>query len=271
MSNGIVAGEGAYGYEDHGTHWRAALPDFEHSAIEDLLRWVCREGKPTGEARIDCPQMGGGTHPEKAFGIVHPNTPLRCFLLLVTDSTQIERTNKVVSGYPHFADGCVNRIRVDKITTWSNGVEGIVHGTMCSGAEVNFFDADFYQHRAVYQAGKAYDFYVAGLAYQLRKAAETKAVISEGPAVATSLKEMRFLICDDAAVDDVEFRTVVEEVGYFEMAGVGYYRIRAVLAWTNDCEFAIYIFAAEALLRGYRPQKGDSIEGWLWLQGRLAC
>jgi len=279
--------------EGHGGHWTAALPSRESNTVEELLRWVCQEGKPAGEAKFDCPQKGGGTCPEKAFGIQYPDLPLRYFLLVVTDSSKDEPSNEVVSGYPYCADGCVNRIRVDKITTWSNGVEGIVHGTMRGGPEVNFFDADFYKNHAIYQTGKAYDFSIAGLAYKLRKATENKMIITEGPAVdferervlredasadiskitsvEMSLEEMRFLICDDQAVDDAEFRTVVEEVGYFEVSGVGYYRLRAVLAWPNDCNFPGYIYAAETLLQGYRPQKGDSIEGWLWLQGRLVA
>ena len=278
-------------YEGHGSHWTAAVPNREDNTVEELLRWVCKDGKTAGEAGFNFRLEDGSTRAEKAHGILHPDTPLRYLLLVVTDSSRGKEQNEVASGYPYCLDGCVNRIRVDEITTWRNGVEGIVHGTMRGGQGVNFFDVDYFKNHAVYQPGKAYDFSVAGLAYKLGKATQNKMVITEGPAldlerervleqdpaadiskitsVELSLEHLRFLVCDDKVVDDAEFRTIVDEVGYFEVADIGYYRIRAILTGPNDCDFPGYIYVTEAVLQGYRPQKGDSIEGCLWLQGRL--
>ena len=277
--------------EGHGSHWTAAVPNRDDNTVEELLRWVCKNGKIAGEAEFDFRFKNGSTRPEKAYGILHPDTPLRYLLLVISDSSRGKGQNEVASGYPYCMDGGINRIRVDQITTWSNCVEGIVHGTMRGGQNVNFFDVDYFKNHAIYQTGKAYDFSIAGLAYKLCKATQNKMVITEGPAldlerervlgkdpaadiskitsVELSLEHLRFLVCDDKVVDDAEFRTIVDEVGYFEVADIGYYRIRAILTGPNDCDFPGYIYVTEAVLQGYRPQKGDSIEGCLWLQGRL--
>jgi hypothetical protein len=197
----------------------------------------------------------------------------------------------MASSYPYM-DGLVNRIQVDEISTWENGIEGIIHGTIRGGAAVSFFDTDFYKNRNIYKPGKAYDFAISGLAYKLEKAKEDKMIVTEGPminleqervllenpnadvskitSVELSLTELRYLMGGEQIPEDAEFRTVVEEVGYFEVNGVGYYRIRGILTQPEEKNFEGYIYVAESALNGYRPQKEDSIEGWLWLQGRLA-
>jgi hypothetical protein len=278
--------------EVHGDHWTAALPNQENRSTEELLRWVCKEGSMAGEAGFDLRLNDGSTRPEKVYAIIHPDTPLRYLLLVMSDSSRGERKNEVASGYPYM-DGCVNRVRVDEIKTWANGIEGVVHGTARGGAAVSFFDTDFYKNCGIYQPGKAYDFSVAALAYKLVKAEKDSITVTEGPmikieqervlaknpnadiskitSVELSLAEMRCLLCTNRIPDDAEFRTVVDEVGYFEVDGVGYYRIRGILMWPDDQKFEGYIYAAEDILKGYRPQKGDSIEGYLWLQGRLVA
>ena len=278
--------------EVHGDHWQAALPDHGPDDVEAVLHWVCREGKMAGEAGFDFPLPDGCTRPETVYALIHPDTPLRYLLLVISDTSRGERQNEVASGYPCM-DGCVNRIRVDALTPWANGIEGLVHGTSLGGASVSFFDPDFYKNRARYQPGQAYDFSVSALAYQLARAESDTLTITEGPmiqleqeralaenpaadisqitSVEVSLAELRCLIGDDRIPDNAEFRTVVEEVGYFEVEGIGYYRLRGILMRPEEQNFEGYLYVAETALAGYRPQKGDSVEGSLWLQARLVA
>jgi hypothetical protein len=125
----------------------------------------------------------------------------------------------------------------------------------------------------------------------LRKAEKDKIVVTEGPmiemerqrrleedpkadvsqinSVEVSLAELRCLLPSDKYPDDAEFRTVIEQVGYFELEGIGIYFLRATLMRPDDNDFNGIIFASESVLNGYTPKCGDSIEGVMWLQGAL--
>ncbi len=162
---------------------------------------------------------------------------------------------------------------------------------MKGGASISFFDPEFFKNRHIYESGKAYDFSVAGIAYVLKPAKQQSLTIDEGPIlemererlleedpnadpnsiipVELSLAEMRCLLPRELA-DDSEFRTVIDEAGYFEVEGHGVFRLRATMMIPDDHHFDINLYASEAVLEGYRPKPGDSIEGVLWLQGRLA-
>ena len=84
--------------EVHGDHWTAALPKQENRSAEELLRWVCENGGMAGEAGFDLRLKDGSTRPEKAYAIIHPDTPLRYLLLVMSDSSRGERKNEVASG-----------------------------------------------------------------------------------------------------------------------------------------------------------------------------
>lgn len=274
----------------HGNHWEAIGADIDATVLE-ILPKVVQKGKLAGEKQFDQPLEHGGTRRETAYAIIYPDTPLSYLTLVTTDSTGPEVANNVVSGYPYCSAGVTNRILVDEVKPWEGPIEGIICGTTVGGASVAFFDPDFYKNRHIYKVGKAYDFAVAGLAYRLQKTTQDTITINEGPAVELererlleinpdadvslvtsvelSLAEMRYLMPCEKVEEDSEFRTIAEEVGYFEAEDIGFYRIRATLTIPNDKPFDGYIYASETVLNGYRPQKGDSIEGFVWLQARL--
>ena len=275
----------------HGNHWEAIIPDIA-ATLSDLLPTVVRKGTLAGESAFDQPLPSGGTRPEKAFALTYPDTPLRFLTLVATDTSRPEPANVVDSAYPYCAEGLTNRILIDEVKPWLGPIEGILSGTSRGGATVTFFDPDFYKNRHRYHPGKAYDFSVAALAYTLAKATQDTITVTGGPvlererqrlleinphadvshvnSVELSIAGLRCLLPCRAAQDDAEFRTIAEEVGYFEAEGYGFYRIRATLMVPDDVPFAAYIYASETILKGYRPQKGDAIQGILWLQGRLA-
>lgn len=274
----------------HGNHWETVENDIE-ALLPRIIPAVIANGEILGESPFEHTTEDGRTLTEKVTAIAFPATPLHYLVLVASDSSKRKQSNYVFSAYPYCADGVINRIRINKVEPWCNPIEGIINGTCRGGASVAFFDPDYYKNRHIYKPGKAYDFTVAGVAYTLQKATQNTIVVSEGPAieferqrlleqnpnadvsdvnsVEISIAEMRYLMPRDKVEDDSEFRTIAEEVGYFEAEGLGFYRIRATLTIPNDFPFDGYIYASESVLKGYRPQKGDAIEGFLWLQGHL--
>jgi hypothetical protein len=90
--------------------------------------------------------------------------------------------------------------------------------------------------------------------------------VSQITYVEFSMAEMRALIPRENEVD-AEFQSVVEDVSFFTMEDTLVCKMRVVLTRPNDEDFAALLYATEHVLNGYRPKKGDSIRGVLWLQG----
>lgn len=273
----------------HGNHWDALEGDVERT-VARIIPMVLDSGKIIDSVSFQYEPEDGPPRIETAHAFEHPPTPLRFMALVATDSSGPETRNFLFSAYPFCADGCVNRIRFNEAVDWCNPIEGIVHGTFNDCAHVSFFDVDYYKNGKGYEPGKEYDFAIAGIAYRLQKTVRNSIVVSEGPlidmerkrrlaedpnadvekitSVELSLKDLRCLLPQEQR-DDAEFQTVVETVDYLDVEGIRLCRIRATLMIPDDKPFDAYIYASEAVLNDYRPQKGDSIQGIIWLQGRL--
>lgn len=274
----------------HGDHWEAIFGDTE-TIVDEVIPQILRLGRPSDIFPFEFENNQGQLQKEEAASLTYLETPLRLMALVVTNSTGESLKREMWTAYPIASDGRVHRIRVDEIKICEYGFEGIVHGKVKGGASISFFDPEFFKNRHIYESGKAYDFSVAGIAYVLKPAKQQSLTIDEGPIlemererlleedpnadpnsiipVELSLAEMRCLLPRELA-DDSEFRTVIDEAGYFEVEGHGVFRLRATMMIPDDHHFDINLYASEAVLEGYRPKPGDSIEGVLWLQGRLA-
>ena len=67
-----------------------------------------------------------------------------------------------------------------------------------------------------------------------------------------------------------EFRGIPEAVERIEVGGHGFYKITMVLTRPEDQDFNVAIYASESILCGFVPQVGQPVDGFQWLQGRLA-
>jgi hypothetical protein len=213
---------------------------------------------------------------------------LRYLALVSTDSSEPGKNKFLYSAYPFCFDGCPNQIEIELIEPES--IEGIIHGSYDGGGSVAFFDPLFFLNRDRYSAGQTYTFSMAGLAYVIRKTTDEFIDVAEGPLI--ELEKQRLLDEDPNAdtsyvksvrvslegacwlfptkiADDAEFRGIAGEVGYFEVEGIGFYRIKMTLMRADEKPFDAIVYASEPVLKGYTPKIGDSIEGFLWMQGRL--
>ena len=104
---------------------------------------------------------------------------------------------------------------------------------------------------------------------------EKQRVLEENPnadvgqinTVDISIAELRMLIPHDNNPMNAEYQTVVEKVTYFYLEEIEICRLHVLFRLHSNCELRAILYASEHVLKGFRPQIGDTIRGVLWLQG----
>jgi len=274
----------------HGDHWAAIYGDVE-PVLERLIPTVAQAGKPLGNGVVAQVQdEDGGTHKAQSTAVVYPpNVPLTYLMLLAgrADGNGYE----MHSFYPLLREGIASPLKVEESTAWEGSLEGQIRARTLDGAIIGFFDPLYYQNQGVYRAGAAYNFIIAGLAYQLRKCESDFVEITEGAmldveresvkkedptADVSQIKSVKvyltgatILLPSESTLDDWGFRLHADRVGYFEVDGIGFYRIESTLIKGEHHPLRAYIYASVTVLGEYRPAEGDDIEGAVWLQGYL--
>lgn len=274
----------------HGSHWEAVAGATEN-AIKEWIPIVVQKGSIVGESTFLFDDGENPSRDEKCFGIVYPDGPMRFLALISTDSLSEPKSNFLFSAFPFPYEGCVNTIEINSSEDWCNPIEGIIEGSTSGGASVCFFDPLYFLNKPRYESGSSLDFIITALAYRLRPCEQQEIQIDGGPlleeernrvleknpeadvseikSVSVSLEEACWLMPTDVK-DDFEFRGIPEAVERIEVGGQGFYKVTMVLTRPDDIDFRVSVYASEAILGGFVPSVGQSVEGFLWLQGRPA-
>ena len=219
--------------------------------------------------------------------------PLRVRGLGTTEC--IDDENKLlnlVSLYPFWAEGSQARLTIKQVKVWHGGCEAQITAGW-GDAEVCFFDTQFMANRAWYEADRACEFVLTGIAYNAAPAPHRATTITHTPETLAKINALLMqdgrepieaeqeVIFDGAAiflpigewdVDDYSFRAAIKEVREFDdFLGQKGWRVRATVMRaigleTDNADLTIVI-TRRAWCGDTPPQVGLDIEGRLWLQG----
>lgn len=162
-----------------------------------------------------------------------------------------------------------------------------------NGAAITFFDIAFVKHRLWYEAGKAYEFILAGIAYQAKAADIMEMKVDHNPdeiawqchlaekidepaVEAPSILNLRgmavFMNIEEWDADDYHFRGPVKSVRELDLdilGQQGWFVKVTVLRFEDDDVDLDMLITRRAWQSSEPPCVGQDIEGALWLQGYL--
>jgi len=272
----------------HGDRWAAVEKDYE-DFIGEMLPLICQGGTLAGRNAFthtldDVPNKTG-----VVYGLQYLETPLN-FMGLVVSGIEND-SNEFWSGYPVCSEGISNRVVIDEIKPWENGIEGTIEGHFPEDGMVSFFDPYFFLNKVRYRKGEEVAVTLGALAYTLYKAEHLELNITEGPLLEIHRQRMLEedpttdvssitsvpISMDGAAIyfprgedkDDAEIRFRVEEVSCFSCAERGFMQLTGAITRSESGEVKIHVYASEQVLNGYMPQVGDNVEAVVWMQGFL--
>jgi len=271
----------------HGDHWKALLGSIEKPLV-NMLKTIVTGGRLSPVT--DEQKRHQDAHPaENTFlGIEYGDAPVGC--LAVIEKFPEKNNNVFRTAYPFLRDGVPHVLEITDLKTLPQVCETTVTGVSRNGGVLSFFEPLYFRNRFILNTGGKYEFSLAAIAYVLEKMVETEITVTQGFFLALErerlLKENpdadvntigsvkidvsqlgTLVFMDDDFPDDAQFQTVVEDVDYFRFDGIEICRMPVEMKMGGDRNFRINLYASEHVLKGYRPQTGDTIRGALWLQG----
>jgi hypothetical protein len=206
------------------------------------------------------------------------------------ESKQLE----IVSLYPFWVEGTQARLEVCEVKVWEGECEAQIRA-LWGDAEVCFFDTQYMAHRTWYEAGKAYEFVLTGIAYSATPAQSHDTTVTHSPETLAKINAQLLqvgqapieaeqqLSFEGAAIflpvegwdkDDYSFHAPIKEVREFEdFLGQRGWTVRATvmrsIGLSSDDADLTVVITQRAWQGDGPPQVGQDIEGRLWLQGYM--
>lgn len=188
-------------------------------------------------------------------------------------------------------EGLPNDLTVDVVAPWKTGVEANVGVTMIEGQKpLWFYTPTYFRDFEALTPGVTHTFVLAGLAFSLRKALVDDMTITEGaqyeahaaawlaanagksridvPPLKVSLAG-KDIIMPGRAYGEYRMRTTVREIKDCSLDKLNIVILTVVFPFENREPLVLPIYVPKPMLKKYEPAVGDSIDMYVWLQGRI--
>lgn len=268
-----------------GSHWEPFVED-ANEILGRLPELIANALVQTGYGADRKPRRVEPADWPKGFQLVWPLRDQGLAMIL-----RIEKeANMMVSMFPFFATGSQHTLTLNEVTVWEGGLEAQITAAW-GEAEVTFFDSQYPINRLWYEAGKAYDFILSGVAYSVGPAETRELKVNQSPEVVAWMNQRLqegeaeheaactvrldgtaiFLPLSGGDVDDFSFHAPVKSVSEFkDWLGQDGWRVRATVMRFGDEDADLDILVTRRAWTGAAPPHvGQDIEGLLWLQGYL--
>lgn len=188
-------------------------------------------------------------------------------------------------------EGLPNDLTVDDVHPWENGSGANVAVSMLEGKNpMWFYDPLYGRDLDDLTPGITHTFLLAGLALGLRKALLDDMTITQGPRyeahAAAWLAENpdrsrldvpplrvsmsgRRMIMPGRRFCEYQMRSVIEEIQDCQLEKMPVKLVYLSFPFESRPAMRLPIYASKMVLGDYDPQKGDEVDAYVWLQGRV--
>lgn len=188
-------------------------------------------------------------------------------------------------------EGLPNDLTVEDVHPWHTGVEANVAVSMLEGKNpMWFYDPLYGRDKDDLTPGITHTFLLAGLAFGLRKALLDEITITQGvryeayaeawlaenpgktrldvPPLKVSVSN-RHLIMPGRNFCEYQMRGTIEEVTDCQLENMPVKLLYLSFPFEDRQPMRLPIYASKMVLGDYEPEKGQDIDAYVWLQGRI--
>lgn len=225
--------------------------------------------------------------PKADIQVVYIDYPADTFSLWMRSLAVKKKDNyAVVDIYP-VMDGYPTEATLVAWFDVDDGITGYISTKLSNGVAMDFFSPPYAAMQVVFSQNTAYDIYISGVALQLKKTPYTEFEVTKGEFYEGKLEEFLnnnpgktasdfpppvISLVGGAGGMPTEytcewnlFATVVE-VSEYSFESIPCYRLLMPIARTRNGEDVLaYIYVGKKQLKDFVPQKGDVVEGLIWL------
>lgn len=275
-----------------GSHWDPFYEEGAQTIVEKLPEVIDSADVVSGFGSIKGPCRPLPEAWATGYHLIWPQLERGVIITIVVDDEAKE--NRLCTLYPFWLDGSRQRLAINGVTVWENGVEAQISAD-AGGADLTFYDAQYLLNRSWYERGRDYDFILTGIAYGASPAEDIEIPFTPNPdqvAWEAMLAQQRgeepseqpstirlgcgafFFPVDGWDADDYSFRGPIKQIKPFSdfLGQDGWVVKTTVLRLSNrdpeDFDLDIVV-TARAWDGETPPEVGQDIEGRLWLQGYL--
>jgi len=285
-----------FDYEDNqehfvGSHFDAFYDDMEQDIMMKIPEFIedAKAIKPyenimiKDEPKNDIKWLDG-------YITISPKKEQDDYIGVVFGKVPSEDNVQLISMFPCLAYGSEYTLSLEKVFVWSNGHEAQIEVDL-GFTTINFYDTNYTLNRKWYLKDNKYTFQIMGIAYRCEPRVEKEIEVDPKPEVAEalglsentkkrtiSLEGMSsFIPISDWDRDDYSFSGIIQEIYevYINMLNekVWICSTRVLRSGGDTDDELIYdidILVTSKTWKGNNiPQKGDDIEGSVWMQGKL--
>ena len=206
-----------------------------------------------------------------------------------------EERNEFIAAFPALKDsGTEVTMKLVKVNEYANGLEGVLTCETEFGANLCFFDTDYYLHKDEYKIGESYTFKLGALASEAEVLPEEDRVMKfsveqtinmanaegseieydeDGNVVPREWIMDQLVYCMntvDEVPDEYGFQSPVTNSKSLKIWGTPMYRMNVTVVRTEDEPDAVVIpmYAKKAFF-DKKPKKNEAVRGMLWMLGSM--
>ncbi|MBQ9452605.1 MAG: hypothetical protein IJU65_04850 [Desulfovibrio sp.] len=188
-------------------------------------------------------------------------------------------------------EGLPNDLTVEAVYPWANGVDADVAVSMIEGKNpMWFYDPLYGRDKEDLTPGITHTFLLAGLALALRKALIDEITITQGATYEAYAAEWLAENSDKSRLDvpplkvdihnkhlimpgrhfcEYQMRAVVEEVEEHQLEKMPVTLLYLSFPFEKRSAMRLPVYVSKMVLGDYIPQKGEEVDAYVWLQGRV--
>lgn len=188
-------------------------------------------------------------------------------------------------------EGLPNDLEVEAVKPRAEGLGADVAVTMLEGANpMWFFDPLYGRDQDDLTQGITHTFWLAGLAFGIRKALLDELTITQGPQYEVHAQDwleehpgasrldvpplkvpMRGKRCimPGRRFGEYQIRAEVEQVEDYRLESMDVKALHLSFPFEERPALNLVLYASKYVLGDFAPEKGDEIESYVWLQGRI--
>lgn len=277
-------------HQGHGGHW-GTIVNTDKVDLIDFLQSHLEGSKEVATVNTTMNDEDGLAMPVTVMGLTTGDEEVAMTSLIIEG----EERNEFIAAFPALKDtGTEVTMKLVKMNEYANGLEGVLTCETEFGANLCFFDTDYYLHKDEYKIGESYTFKLGALASEAEVLPEEDRVMKfsveqtinmanaegseieydeDGNVVPREWIMDQLVYCMntvDEVPDEYGFQSPVTNSKSLKIWGTPMYRMNVTVVRTEDEPDAVVIpmYAKKAFF-DKKPKKNEAVRGMLWMLGSM--
>lgn len=277
-------------HQGHGGHW-GTIVNTDKVDLIDFLQSHLEGSKEVATVNTTMNDEDGLAMPVTVMGLTTGDEEVAMTSLIIEG----EERNEFIAAFPALKDtGTEVTMKLVKVNEYANGLEGVLTCETEFGANLCFFDTDYYLHKDEYKIGESYTFKLGALASEAEVLPEEDHVMKfsveqtinmanaegseieydeDGNVVPREWIMDQLVYCMntvDEVPDEYGFQSPVTNSKALKIWGTPMYRMNVTVVRTEDEPDAVVIpmYAKKAFF-DKKPKKNEAVRGMLWMLGSM--